>query len=69
MAMDGSCTCVFTFGLDAKDGTVVIVGGRQCEHFPNCFFPLKLAEEAAQEEFDRDAVTPLFELIEAMPEP
>lgn len=61
MAMDSGCTCVFTFGLD-KTGEVAVVGGRQCDIFPNCFFPLHLATEAAQEEFDRDCVTPTYEL-------
>ena len=63
------CTCVFTFSIDPRDGETVVVGGRNCDKWPACQFPIHLAMRLAQMEFDRDAITPTFELIEATPEP
>jgi hypothetical protein len=71
LASDAGCTCVFTIGIDPRSGEVIVVGGRQCDEWPDCQFPLHLAMDAAQEEFDRTAVEPKFNLktIEFTPDP
>ena len=69
MATEQGCTCVFTFGVDPRNGEAIVVGGRNCERWPACRFPVHTAMDLAQEEFDRDSVRPNYKLLEAFPEP
>lgn len=63
------CTCVFTFDINQNTGEVFVIGGRNCDKWPMCQFPIHLAMDIAQDEFDREMVKPNYQMLEATPEP
>lgn len=67
LATWNGCNCSLTFEprskkKDETDVEMVVVGGRTCENFPNCFFPIEVARIEAEIILDANAIEPKYEM-------
>lgn len=62
------CSCALTLGprqtADKMDVEIVVVGGRECENFPHCWFPVELACTEADLLMSENAVDAKYELLQ-----